>query len=300
MKKYIWLLVFCIILASMIGCGKKKEVGQVEPKEEGLVLAKIGDEIITIDEFNQRIAGLPDNIRPIAEKNKAEYLDNLILETLLYKEALRRGLDRDKESQEFFQEAKKKILVARLVKEDVEDKIKISEKTLKDYYQEHKEDFKTPQLFRASHIMVSTMEEAVDIIDRLNAGALFGEMAKEYSMDDTSKRGGDVGYFSAGQMVPEFEDACLGLKIGEISGPVKTRFGYHIIKLTERRDPKLMEFDEVKDRIEMILMTKERQTFFANLVARLKSETDVIIYRELIEPQEEKEAEPTSEGLQEE
>lgn len=89
---------------------------------------------------------------------------------------------------------------------------------------------------RASHILVSTLEAANQVLDELKEGNDFEELAKKYSSCPSSENGGDLGLFSKGQMVKEFEDAAFSLKIGEISKPVKTQFGYHIIKVTERED----------------------------------------------------------------
>jgi len=85
---------------------------------------------------------------------------------------------------------------------------------------------------RASHILVSTSEEAESVLSEIKAGGDFGELAKKYSSCPSKGQGGDLGYFAKGQMVKDFEDAAFSLKEGEVSGIVKTQFGYHIIKLT--------------------------------------------------------------------
>jgi len=85
---------------------------------------------------------------------------------------------------------------------------------------------------RASHILVSDLEQAEKILSEIKAGGDFGELAKKYSICPSKENGGDLGYFGKGQMVKEFEDAAFSLNEGEVSGIVKTEFGYHIIKLT--------------------------------------------------------------------
>jgi len=286
MKKFVYFVFICAIAVFIIGCGKKISTGSAK-KGTGPVLAKIGDEVVTLGDFEDKLSKLPANIKPAAEQNKAAYLDNLIFESLLYKEGLRKGLDKDREVLEIFEEAKKRIVIARLAQGEVEDKIIISERNLEAYYKEHKDEFMTPELFRASHILISSLEEAVGIVDRLNAGALFEELAKKHSLDVTNKRGGDIGYFQVGQMVPEFEDACVGLKIGEISSPVKTQFGYHIITLTDKKSPEPIEFNKVKERIDLVIRTERRQELFDGLLTRLKSKTDITINSELLEGSEE-------------
>ncbi len=88
---------------------------------------------------------------------------------------------------------------------------------------------------RASHILVKTEKEANDILEQLKGGKDFGEMAKKFSQCPSGKKGGDLGFFGKGRMVREFEDAAFMLQKGEISKPVKTKFGYHLIKVTDSK-----------------------------------------------------------------
>ncbi len=90
-------------------------------------------------------------------------------------------------------------------------------------------------MVKASHILVSSLEEANKVVSELKDGKDFGELAKKYSKCPSGKQGGDLGFFSKGQMVKEFEDAAFSLEVGSVSGPVKTQFGYHIIKVTGKR-----------------------------------------------------------------
>lgn len=286
MKRYLYIIVIFAAAVSIAGCEMMKAEKE-EEKKRGPVLARIGDEVITLDEFDAKVSRMPDNIKPMIEQNKAAYLDNLVVETLLYKEALKRGYDKDKEAKEVFEEAKKRIVMARLIKEEVEDLITIDEEDVMAYYNERKDEFTSPELYRASHILVETMDEAVDIADKLNAGAIFEELAKEHSLDATNKRGGDIGYFSPGQMVPEFEDVCLKLEVGAVSGPVKTQFGYHIIKLTDKKTSQPVEFESIRERIESMLKMEKRQALLEVLISRLKSETDIVLNTEFLEIEQE-------------
>ncbi len=90
-------------------------------------------------------------------------------------------------------------------------------------------------MVRASHILVSSLEEANHVVNELKAGKDFAELARKYSSCPSKKDGGDLGFFSKGQMVKEFEDAAFSLKPGEVSAPVKTQFGYHLIKVTGKK-----------------------------------------------------------------
>ncbi|MEH6888895.1 peptidylprolyl isomerase PrsA [Bacillus sp. JJ864] len=111
---------------------------------------------------------------------------------------------------------------------------------------------------KASQILVNDEQTANDIKRQLNSGASFEELAKKYSVDMVSKEnGGDLGYFSPGKMVPEFEDAAYKLNVGEVSEPVKSTKGYHIIKLTDKKE--LKPYDEVKDSIRKTLEAERIQ-----------------------------------------
>lgn len=115
----------------------------------------------------------------------------------------------------------------------------VTEKDVKDHYK--------PEI-KASHILVSDENEAKEIKKKLDAGASFEELAKQESQDLLSKeKGGDLGYFNSGRMAPEFETAAYKLKVGQISNPVTSPNGYHIIKLTDKKE--LKPYDEVKDSI---------------------------------------------------
>lgn len=125
----------------------------------------------------------------------------------------------------------------------------------------------------ARHILVKTKPEAKDIIEKLNRGEKFADLAKAHSTDPGTKdRGGDLGYFSKGQMVPAFENAAFALKKGEVSEPVKSRFGYHVIKLEDKRTTPPPAFDKIKDRMMMTMMHRKAQEVAVKLRKTAKIE----------------------------
>lgn len=269
-KNKIGLIIFMVIFAIAAGCARKA------PDDDN-VLAQVSNRFITLGDFKKKIARLPAYYQNVVEKNKKRYLDEVIMEALMYEEALRKGLEKDKEVKEVVNEARKKILIAKLVKNEVEDNVKVTEDELKSFYESHKDEFKSPPMWRASHILVSDEQEAKEILSELAKGANFEELAKARSMDATASRGGDVGYFRAGQLVPEFEKACLDLKVGEMSGIVHTQFGYHIIKLTDRNEEGVESYEKAKRKIESDLKKKKRSELFDKLVADLKEKYGVKI-----------------------
>ncbi|PLX19210.1 MAG: hypothetical protein C0601_02505 [Candidatus Muiribacterium halophilum] len=128
--------------------------------------------------------------------------------------------------------------------------VNISEKDLKDYFDKNKDMYVEEEQVHASHILVKTEKEATDLEKRIKNNEDFAKLAKEYSQDPGSKdKGGDLGWFKQGQMVGPFDKKVFSMKVGTISEPVKTNFGYHIIKLMDKKEKKEKTFAEVKDQI---------------------------------------------------
>jgi peptidyl-prolyl cis-trans isomerase C len=248
----------------LTGCESK-------PSAHDKILATVGNKFITLNDFRYKLFRLPSYFRGMAEKNKKTLLDDMIVESLFLEDAVRKGVDKDKEVRDMLEEAKKKVIIAKFVKTEIDDKINISEDQIKKYYEGHKDDFKKPEMWRASHILVATEAEAKDILAALAGGKSFHELAKEKSVDATASRGGDVGYFRKGQVVPEFENICFSLKPGETSGIVHTQFGYHIIKLTDKKPETIQSFEEARQGIENELKLKERTEALDKLVLDLKN-----------------------------
>lgn len=125
----------------------------------------------------------------------------------------------------------------------------------------------------ARHILVETEDEAKALVEALNDGADFEELAKEKSTGPSGVNGGDLGYFGEGDMVPEFGNAAFALEVGEISPPVETQFGWHVIRLDDRRDKAPPPLEDVADQVKDVLI-RER---FAEIIAELKAATEVNI-----------------------
>jgi peptidyl-prolyl cis-trans isomerase C len=125
---------------------------------------------------------------------------------------------------------------------------------------------------RARHILVDNEDEAKAIVDQLRAGGDFAAIAKEKSKDPGGAEGGDLGYFTKDQMVPEFAEVAFKMYPGQLSNPVKTQFGWHIIKLEDKRTKQPPEFDKVKGQIEAFLARKAQTDFVAGLRKTAKIE----------------------------
>lgn len=161
--------------------------------------------------------------------------------------------------------------------------VEITDAEIESYYKSHKSTFVIPEEIRASHILVETPAEAQAIVDALKNGADFAALASEKSIDTGSASyGGDLGYFRMGEMVQEFEDAAFALKIGETSDPVRTDYGYHVIRVADRRSAREFSLDEVRDDV-VTMMKQERTPDLNQLVSDLMTITPVTVYDERFE-----------------
>ncbi len=265
-------VIITVSAALCSGCGDGKS----------RVIAKVNGKAITVKDFDSRLSKMPAYYKAIASQRKKDFLEDMINEQLLYKEALKRGLNRDKDVKELIEEARNKIIVAKLL-ENESKKTAVSEEKIEEFYQEHKDDFVTPLKMRASHIMVDTEEEAREVQKKLNEGADFAQLAKEYSKDPSKDRGGDIGYFVKGQLMPQIEEVCLKLDVGQTSDIIRTKFGYHIIRLTEKVEPRTVDLSEVRDAIKKELMDKAQQAGMEELIKNLRSKAHIRINEKLLE-----------------
>jgi len=160
--------------------------------------------------------------------------------------------------------ARQKVLMEALL--DKESKSAATEPAMKKIYDDSVAQNKPVAEVRARHILVETEDKAKEILAKLKGGADFGELAKTESKDPGAADGGDLGYFTEDQMVKEFAEVAFKLEKGALSEPVKSQFGWHIIKNEDRRDKPLPSFEQVKDQIESYLVRKSQ----AELVSKLR------------------------------
>jgi peptidyl-prolyl cis-trans isomerase C len=148
----------------------------------------------------------------------------------------------------------------------------VTEEQIKAAYDAEAAKVSQTERVRARHILVATEKEALDIEARLAKGEKFEDLAKKYSLDGSKDYGGDLGYFTAPEMVPEFSKAAFALKVGEVSPPVKTDFGWHIIKLEDRQKASAQPYDQVKGAIRNVLLRKKVQQILESVRATSKVE----------------------------
>ena len=267
------LMITALGLTALVACqNKTTSSDSTADKKQATVLATVNGSTITSADFDREVKALPEYIRGMADtpQGKKELIDTLVMRELILQQAAKEGLDKGKEIDEKLAELKKRIVVDSYLKKKVETDAKISDEELKKFYDQNLDKFKSGEQVKASHILVKSEQEAKDILAQLKGGASFEELAKAKSADTSASKGGDLGWFGKGNMVPAFEKAAFALKEGQLSGIIKSEFGFHIIKLTGKRAAGTRSFDEVKEQITAALMPSKQQQIFMQLKEDLK------------------------------
>lgn len=235
-------------------------------KENDKIVASVNGEPVYESEiknkFNEFISSNPEassvNYETLDEKVKSGIVRSMLLSDLLDKKAIEAKVEEDplyKTALKFAtMQVRQKTYLDKLTASSV------SPDAIKAKYEEYLKEQASKEEYKASHILVKTEEEAKSIEEKIKAGEKFEDLAAKFSIDDTKTKGGDLGFFQAETMVPEFGDAVKALKVGEVSNIVKTTFGYHIIKLLDKKPVQTASFDkmepELKEKLSQEFMVK--------------------------------------------
>ena len=242
---------------------------------EDKVLAKVGEKQITDGYLNGIIADMPERFRPQVQtpEGRRMLLEKIVEMKVVAMEAQRLDLGDQPGVRERIDQ-----VLAMAYTSMIRKDVAVTEAEIKGFYDANGAEFKQAEQVRARHILLKTEEEAKQVLAELEGGRDFAELAKEKSTGPSGPRGGDLGWFGPGMMVPAFEKAAYALKAGEVSQPVKTKFGFHVIKLEERKAAGTKELDEVKGDIKERLEKEKMARKIQEAVARLKKEYAVEIY----------------------
>ena len=242
------------------------------------VLARVGSEDITEAEILEFIQPFGQQAVMLygTEQGRKMILDDVIAMRLYALDGVDSKLDQTPEFQSQLLNAKRAMLAQAAMQKAVAG-LTVSEEEAKKFYDSNPAMFKQPERIRARHILVSGDEELAKVQGELKAGKSFDVVAKEFSRDPGSAaNGGDLGEFPRGMMVPEFEKAAFALKNpGDVSEPVKTQFGWHIIKLEERIPESTIPFEQVKDRLTQELKDQKTQQVLQDRAKELESKYKV-------------------------
>jgi peptidyl-prolyl cis-trans isomerase C len=287
-------------------------------------VALVNNVAIYEDEFNRELDMVKQRLSRMGNPPgdaqllniKKEILETLINLELLYQESQKKGikiedsaindqilmmkrqfpseeefknfLSRINQSEDSIKEQiKKRLLIQQFIENQFAQKVAVSEKEMREYYNTHPDFFKQPEQIRASHILIKVdqnwdkprKDEARKKIEtiqkRLKKGDDFAQLAKEFSQCPSSANGGDLGYFSRGQMVKPFEEVAFKMKAGEVSNIVETPFGYHLIKVTDRKPATQLSFNEIKEKIAQFLKMNKVQKEVSLYLEKLREKAKI-------------------------
>jgi peptidyl-prolyl cis-trans isomerase C len=246
--------------------------------QDATVVAKVGDLEITQSELDLAVANLDPQLAQLPdEQKKVAALSGAIDVKLLAANATAAGLQDDAEYKRRMAFIAERELHNAFFKKNVVDAV--TEDEVKARYEKEIAALPKQEEVRARHILVKTEEEAKQIITDLDAGKDFIEIAKEKSTDPNKTEGGDLGYFTKGRMVPEFEEAAFALEKGAYTKtPVKTQFGFHVIRLEDKRDAPPPAFEAVEQQVRQLVM---RDKYLA-IIEKAKSEQKIEIVDEAL------------------
>ena len=236
------------------------------------VLAVVAGKELTEAQFEAYLKSVPREQQMYAqnpqyrEQYKEQFIDLYLFAQLGKDEKM----DETDECKEIMEGARRDIL-AQLSMRDMFKDMTVTEEEQKAFYEENKAQFGKGATVSAKHILTDSEEKCQTILKNIEAGEkTFEDAAREFSTCPSGAKGGDLGEFGKGQMVKEFEDAAFDAEIGKVVGPVKTQFGYHLIKVEKKNEPKTAEFEEVKGQIYQQLLGKKQNDAYEAKVKELK------------------------------
>lgn len=272
--------------------------------DDDTVLAKIGDKKIMMSDFNRMVSYYDAERQRSLEQNpifKATILQRIVQGMVISKIAKDNGFDKRSDIREQIELLSNDFLAAEYLKKEVIEKITVTEDDRKLYYKTHQEEFKTPEMVRARHILIKVeaaasgddkmkaKEKAAEILARIKAGEDFAKLASELSDDVGSKtKGGDLGFFPKGKMDPVFEKAVFSLQRGEISDIVETQVGFHIVKMEEKKESVLEPYDKIKDKVKEKVLNDFRKARVDEFAEKAMKDANVELHLEPFLPNHEK------------
>ncbi|MCF4099493.1 peptidylprolyl isomerase [Maritalea mediterranea] len=270
-----------LVLGGFVAVGPVLAVSQVTAQEAtqeqpqfdpDKVVAKVGNETITERDLIYALEDLGEDITQVPLQQRRQFLVQMLVDMKVMAQLAR---EKGMADSEVFERRKAYLEDRALRRAYLEEDVaaSISEEEIKAEYDAIFEDFQGNEQLRARHILVETEDAAQAIVDELNGGADFAELAKEKSTGPSGAQGGDLGYFSQGDMVPEFFNAANALETGNISGPVQSQFGWHVIKLEDRKAAEPPAFEQVRPQVRQRVLAKKIE----EIVAKQKAETTVEI-----------------------
>ena len=253
-------------------------VGCTPPQAEERVVAFVNGKPITQTEFDHEWADLPDATKARYEKEggRQVFLKELVDHEMLLQEARRQGLDLDDAIRDRVRRYKEKLLIDELLKDRMKTTVELTKDELDRYYEQHASELLTPLKVRVAQMLLPNYPAAKDLETQVNRGGDFGKFAQRYSIDyKTKAKGGDLGPYRKGLVIPEVDDAIRTLKPGMISAPIKTESGYYLVMITAL-EPEIIQADLAKrERLRQELLYLKRKQYFDSVIAEIKGKAVV-------------------------
>lgn len=240
---------------------------------ENKVLAVVAGREITESELEAFLQSVPQEQRAYVSNPqfRQQYLDQLIALHMFAQMGEDNHYEETEEFKTIYENAKRDILAQMAMRETLKG-ITVSDEEIQKYYDENQKQFVQGETVKAKHILTDSEDKCTEIFNMIqNEEKTFEDAAKEFSTCPSKERGGDLGEFARGQMVKEFEDAAFDAEIGHVVGPVKTQFGYHLIKVEEKKDATVIKIDEVKETIKRALTQQKQNKAYNDKVKELKA-----------------------------
>ena len=257
------------------------------------VLVTAGTATLTQSEFDTIIATMPPQLKAMLDAQpelKTEMLTKWADFAILAQEAEAKGFAEKATAQRKIKEIRDRVMVQELIESQMAQTT-VSDEEVATYYSTHKEAFTTPERVKAQHILVHVKDfnnkdevtaakaKIAELKAKINAGESFAILAQRYSDDTLSKvKGGDVGSFPRGEMVPPFEDFAFAGQVGDISDRIKTKYGFHIIKITDKTPAGLSPLEREKEGIRIQLIDEKNQARVETLLTELKKKYPITIH----------------------
>lgn len=253
-------------------------VGCTPPQAEERVVAFVNGKPITQTEFDHEWADLPDATKARYEKEggRQVFLKELVDHEMLLQEARRQGLDLDDAIRDRVRRYKEKLLIDELLKDRMKTTVELTKEELDRYYEQHASELLTPLKVRVAQMLLPNYPAAKDLETQVNRGGDFGKFAQRYSIDyKTKAKGGDLGPYRKGLVIPEVDDAIRTLKPGMISAPIKAESGYYLVMITAL-EPEIIQADLAKrERLRQELLYLKRKQYFDSVIAEIKGKAVV-------------------------
>jgi len=268
---YLRVFFLAAALAALAAC-QPKTAATGTVADSSPAIATVNGSPISRDFYEFYIKGITGkNAADLTPQMRATALDNLIRAKLVGEEAVKEGLDKNGDTAYLLQLSRLNVLEQAVSDKYLKDR-KPTEQELRAEY-ETQIGTMPKQEYHARHILVATEPFAQKIVDRLNKGEKFEDIAKRDSMDSSKTNGGDLGWFTPDRMLPEFSGAVMALKPGEYTKkPVQTQYGWHVIQLVDTRDLAAPQFDQVKQRLEQVVQAKKFRSYMDELMRTAKIE----------------------------